>query len=140
MPLRSERHLISGTTPSKLPLYIGIGSPALCPTFAVHRWSSRQRASPIQGKRTQLATANLRTKILDFRGFDSSRILISWVGILRSIGYFPESFSQRTLVGIILVGRLGLLGMPEGLTGWLARWLTSWLVARRLWLAADREP
>ena len=35
-------------------------------------------------------TANLCTKILDFRGFDSSRILISRGGILMSIGDFPE--------------------------------------------------
>ena len=37
-----------------------------------------------------LSTANLRTKILDFRGFDSSRILIVRGGILMSIGDFPE--------------------------------------------------
>ena len=35
-------------------------------------------------------TANLRTKILDFRGFDSSIILMSRGGILMSIGHFPE--------------------------------------------------
>ena len=35
-------------------------------------------------------TANLRTKILDFRGFDSSIILISMGGIPRPIGIFPE--------------------------------------------------
>ena len=40
-------------------------------------------------------TANLRTKILDFRGFDSSRILILRGGILISIGNFPESLSRR---------------------------------------------
>ena len=34
--------------------------------------------------------ANLRTKILDFRGFDSSRILISSGGILRCTGDLPE--------------------------------------------------
>ena len=53
-------------------------------------------------------TANLRTKILDSRGFDSSTILKLWGGILRSTGDFPESLSQRIIVGIILVGRLGL--------------------------------
>ena len=31
-------------------------------------------------------TANLRTEILDFRGFDSSRVLILRGGILMSIG------------------------------------------------------
>ena len=35
--------------------------------------------------------ANLRTKILDFRGFDSSSILILRVGILLSIGVHRES-------------------------------------------------
>ena len=53
------------------------------------------------------AMANLRTKIPDFRGFDSSRILISRGGILMSMWNFPERSSQRILVGIILVGRLG---------------------------------
>ena len=42
-----------------------------------------------------------------FRGFDSNIILILSGGMLMSIGDFPESFSQRILVGIILVGRLG---------------------------------
>ena len=55
-----------------------------------------------------MGTANLRTKILDFRGFDSGRILISRGGILMSVGDFPEVLSQRILVGIILVGRLGV--------------------------------
>ena len=34
--------------------------------------------------------ANLRTKILDFRGSDSSILLIIRGGILMSIGSFPE--------------------------------------------------
>ena len=58
------------------------------------------------------ATANLCTKILDFRGFDSSRILILRGGILMSIGQFPESSSQTILAGIILVWRLGASGCP----------------------------
>ena len=59
-------------------------------------------------------TANLRTNIMDFRGFDSSIILILRGGmiIIMSMGDSPQSFSQsilvgRILVGIILVGRLG---------------------------------
>ena len=40
-------------------------------------------------------TANIRTKILDFRGFVSSIILILRGGILMSIGNFLESLSQR---------------------------------------------
>ena len=51
------------------------------------------------------ATAYLRTEILDFRGFDSSRILILRGGIPRPIGN-SESLSQEILAGIILVGRL----------------------------------
>ena len=43
-------------------------------------------------------TANLRTKFVDFRGFDSNRILNSRGGIVRSIGNFPESLSQAILV------------------------------------------
>ena len=42
------------------------------------------------------STANLRTKIMDFKGFDSSV----------SIGSFQDISSQAILVGIILVGRL----------------------------------
>ena len=57
-------------------------------------------------------TANLRTKILDFREFDSSIILILRGGIPRPIGNFPESLSQAILVGIILVGRLGVVPTP----------------------------
>ena len=53
------------------------------------------------------ATANLHTKILDLRGFDSSIILILRGGIRMSIGNIPESLSQAILIGIILVGRLG---------------------------------
>ena len=51
-------------------------------------------------------TPNIPTKILDFRGFDSSTILRC--GILRSMGNCPESLSQRILVGRLLVGRLGV--------------------------------
>ena len=54
------------------------------------------------------ATANLRTKIPDFRRFDSIRILVLMGGIPRPIWEFPEGLSQATLVGIILVGRLGV--------------------------------
>ena len=49
----------------------------------------QRRAARNQG------TANLRTKILDFRGFDSSRILVSRGGIFMSTGNFPESLSQK---------------------------------------------
>ena len=58
------------------------------------------------------STANLRTKILDSRGFDSSRVSILRGGIIMSIGNFPECLSQAILVGIILVGRLGVSRQP----------------------------
>ena len=47
----------------------------------------------------------LRTKILDFRGFDSSRIFRLRGGILMSIEDLPESLSRAILAGIILVYR-----------------------------------
>ena len=49
-------------------------------------------------------TANLCTKILDFRGFDSSSILKLRGGMLTSIGHLSEILSQRILVGIISLG------------------------------------
>ena len=42
--------------------------------------------------------ANLRTKILDLRGFGSSRVLILRDGILMPVGDFPEILSQRNNV------------------------------------------
>ena len=50
--------------------------------------------------------ANLRTKIMDSRGPDSSRISIPRGPM--SIGSFLESLSQAILVGMLLVGRLGV--------------------------------
>ena len=51
--------------------------------------------------------ANLRTKTLDFRGFDSSRILNSRGGILMSIGNIPEVLSsQNWYLGGCLLLRL----------------------------------
>ena len=54
-------------------------------------------------------TATLRTNIMDFRGFDSSIIFILRGGIPRPIGDSPESLSQAILVGVMLVGRLGVI-------------------------------
>ena len=55
------------------------------------------------------STANFRTNIMDFRGFDSSVILILRGGIPRPIGNSPESLSQAILAGIMLVGKLGVV-------------------------------
>ena len=59
------------------------------------------------------ATATLWTKILDFRGFDLSIILVLRGGIIFSIDNFLEMLSQQILVGIILVGRLGVTSPIE---------------------------
>ena len=53
-------------------------------------------------------TPNLPTNTVDFRGFDSSTILIFRSEIPRPIKDFPESLTQAMLVGIMLVGRLGV--------------------------------
>ena len=60
---------------------------------------------------------NLRTKTLDFRGFDSSIVLILRGGIIMSIGRFPESLSQAILAGIISVGRLGAAALDCAIDG-----------------------
>ena len=44
------------------------------------------------------------------RGFDPCGILMLRGGTIMSIGNFPAILSQRILVGIILVGRLGVCG------------------------------
>ena len=52
------------------------------------------------------------TEILNFRRFDSSRILIVRGGILMSTGISLEIFSQRILAGKFLPGRFGAAGTP----------------------------
>ena len=57
-------------------------------------------------------TPNLPSNIVDFRGFDSSTILLLRGGILRPMGDFPESLSQAMLVGCNVsreIGRRGIL-------------------------------
>ena len=56
----------------------------------------------------QLSRANLRTNIMEFRGFDSNIILSLRGGIPRPTWNFPESLTQAILVGEMLVGRLGV--------------------------------
>ena len=52
------------------------------------------------------------TKSLDFRGFDSSRLLILTGGNYHNksnlIGSLPESLTQGLLVGKLLIGGLGV--------------------------------
>ena len=59
-------------------------------------------------RRCLSTTANLRTNIMDFRGFDSNTILMLRGGIAGPMGNLPESLSQAILVGIMLVGKLGV--------------------------------
>ena len=56
----------------------------------------------IRGK-NESYTANLPTKIQDFRGLDSSSILSLRGAILTTLGDVTEDLSQQILVGIILV-------------------------------------
>ena len=67
------------------------------------------------GSRIHEGMANLRTKIMDFRGFDPSIILMLRGGILMSTWNSPEMLSQGILIGILLVGRLGVWEMGGGL-------------------------
>ena len=62
------------------------------------------RHETVQVRRCAQSPSN----IVDFRGFDSSIILIIRGGIPTYIGDFPESLSQAMLVGTILVERLGV--------------------------------
>ena len=78
---------------------------------------SRRRSPPagnirwgrVSGESPRLRPIFVRTstKILDFRGFDSSRILILRRGILMSMGSFLQVLNQRIWVGIMLLERLG---------------------------------
>ena len=56
--------------------------------------------------RTYLSDTPSLPNMVDFRGFDSSIILIQRGGTPRLIGDFPESLSQAMLVGVMLIGRL----------------------------------
>ena len=56
-----------------------------------------------------MVTANLRTKILDFTGFDAIRILMVTGGMFMSVDNFLKVVSQQILAGIILVERLGVV-------------------------------
>ena len=58
-------------------------------------------------------TANLWIKILDFRGFDSSKILMLRGGILMSIGNFPGKLESSNLSREILSREIGRTGIRE---------------------------
>ena len=81
----------------------------------------RQRGSSRSWPRPHAVPPNL-PNIMDFRGFDSSIILIIRGGIPRPMGNSPESLSQAILVGVILVGRLGVVEATRTLkAGWPPR-------------------
>ena len=83
------------------------------PIVAACRAGSQSRLRSAAYRSSSRATANLRTKVLDFRGFDSSIILMLRGGILVYIGNSPDVLSHGILVGIILVGRLGVRNWIE---------------------------
>ena len=56
-----------------------------------------------------------RHKLMDFRGFDSNIILIERSGTPNPIGNLTESLSQAILVGVMSVGRLGVVGVHTGM-------------------------
>ena len=62
--------------------------------------------SSVGGDQTAL-TPNLLTKIVSFRGFDSSVISNLRGGIPRPIGDFPESLSRAILVGCNVSREIG---------------------------------
>ena len=102
-------------------------------------WSSVKSHPPVSDKTTRAlkapphSTANLRAKIQDSRGFDSSRILTLRGEIPWPMGNFPESLSQQILAWIILVGILGV--KPRGRFDFedvTARWRVPTRRERRL--------
>ena len=80
-------------------------------------------------------TANLHTKILDCRGFDSSRILIVRGRILMLMREFPGKFESTNLSRDNLSREIGgrLRGHPLQRTGAMARWR----VAQWHWCAVE---
>ena len=63
--------------------------------MCVYIYIERERDLERERESTAQNTANLRSKILDFGGFDSSRILILRGGLPRPVLGFPESFIQE---------------------------------------------
>ena len=72
--------------------------------FHIEGFPTEVRSLFVEG--SAFSTANLRTTILDFRGFDSSRILILRGGIPMPTGIFLDISSQLNLVEVIMVRRL----------------------------------
>ena len=84
-------------------------------SFIVQSYAGKHR--PEAQIRSRILRAILRplsTKILDLRGFDSSRIFISRGGILRLTGDSSKTLSQRILAGIILSREIGRATRRDG--------------------------
>ena len=106
--INTSQGLTKCLPPSPSPLPQSSSASGVCLSRARRIWPNSPPPGASCISLPGLATANLRTKILDVRGSDSSRILSVRGGILMSIGNLPESLSQAILAGIILVGRLGV--------------------------------
>ena len=76
----------------------------VCCFVALAGWSSPAARAAIEDR----DTANLHTEILDFRGFDSCISLMLRDEVIMPKGNLLEILSQRIVVGIQLVGRLGV--------------------------------
>ena len=73
----------------------------------------------LQSRAPRAGTANLRTKILDPRGFDSSIIVKFRAGILMSIGNFPGKFESTNLSRDTLSREIGRI--VQVVTFWPSR-------------------
>ena len=89
-------------------LSYGSKLPLRCVSHTLHREENELKSLLQLSLSLNIAMANLRTTILEFRGFDSSRTFILRGGIRVPSGSFSECLSQAILVGMILVGRLAV--------------------------------
>ena len=80
---------------------------------------ARARVGGVLSSQTPVCTANLRTKILGFRGFDSSIILILRGATLMFVGDLPESLSQAILAWATLAVEIWADASPSGRWGFL---------------------
>ena len=91
-----------------------------------------------------ICTANIRTEIRDFGGFDSSIFLNVRGGILMSIGNVQDNLSQQILAWRLLVGRLGVdyvRSSPSSSSAVRKSWQCAVLALRRRHPAsADPRP
>ena len=88
--------------------YIILYYTILCYTMLCYTFLGEPHAALARALGSASDAPNFPTNIVDFRGFDSSLILIVRGGIPRPKGSFLESLSQAMLAGVMLVGRLGV--------------------------------